>query len=136
MPLIKITKQVLEMGKPVDEGWYPAELLKINRSKSKKGDSVNVCPDFKLTDGTEKVLEGYPACCVLNDKNPSMFWPKYVKMVSSLLDRELKEDEEIDEESLYGKKLHIHITNSVYNGQIQNNIADFLPISADTTVHY
>jgi len=120
MPLIKFTAADVLRNKVLDAGWFGAEIVKVNDWKaSKDGESQNLLVTFRIdkTDGKEIEIN-------FNSKQLNRLIP----LCSAATLQEFKpEDFVFNTDDLFGKKVDVEVVHKEYQGNIGNDIKNYLP---------
>jgi hypothetical protein len=134
MPVINITKKMLEAGKPWGPGQFKATLVEVKEAPSKNKDSINYKPVFvrgwksdgSLEDGNQLSEFAY----LMNSKNSAMFAKNVIPFVSACMDKIIDEPTSVDFDKLKGSEVYVQIEPETYNGNINDKIIAFFRKSA------
>jgi len=125
MPVINLTLGDISRSKVLETNWYKATIKKIHPAEaSKDGSSVN----FKITFLIDnKIAEGKEIDRYYNSKA--------IGMITPLLEAcGLKvEPGAIDLDPLEGKQLDVKVGTKTFEGQLSNEITEFLPLGKGTS---
>lgn len=125
MPVITLTMGDISRSKILETGWYKATVKKVHPAEaSKDGASVNYKISFLIHN---KVAEGKEIDRYYNSKA--------MGMITSLLEASgIKvEPGNIEIDLLEGKELDVKIGTKTFEGQLSNEITEFLPLGKGTS---
>lgn len=134
MAKMRVTKEDLLKSKPIEPAWYPAEVTSYEQKPAgkdaKNPGSLNTTFKFKLLEGavspTNKDMAGAIVYRLFNEAGMGFAAP-FIAVVRDVLEVD-PEGVEFDPDEAKGKKMLVYIQNRMYEGRMQNEVADFRPI--------
>src|SRR5690348_15549124 len=128
---IRITKEDMSLGKVLPPGKYRLRINGLTVEPTKKGDSDNFVGDYTVVGGEH---DGTSLRNWMNEKKKQ---PGRKLLGRLFLACGYKEDKngDIDAEieKVVGREVEAYITNRLYEGNMQNQIEDFLPVEKAAT---
>lgn len=135
MPIPLITSKILASGTPVIVGWNLIELNDVRASPAKSGASTNYFFDFTIHVGPQNSMDNKDKSCTLMISGAALeqgiedACGAYYQMLSCLTGSPAADliCQEIDENSLKGRKCWAMIQKKTYDGKEQNDFKAFMP---------
>lgn len=134
MPIPLITAKILASGTPVIPGWNLIELVDTRASAAKSGNSTNYFFDFTIHAGPQNSMENKDKSCTFMVSGAALeqgiedACGSYYQMLSCLIKEDAQNliGQEIDENSLKGRKCWAQISKKTYEGKEQNDFRAFM----------
>lgn len=135
MPIPLITAKILASGTPVIPGWNLIEFNDTRATPAKSGSSTNYFFDFTIHAGPQNSMENKDKSCTLMISGAALeqgiedACGAYYQMLSCLTGVPASDliGQEIDENSLKGRKCWANIQKKTYEGKEQNDFKAFMP---------
>lgn len=136
MPIIKVTREMLNRGEALDPGWYNAKLKGYSREANKNKNGINLVPTFEVTHRDEaSIVKELKQWFPENSLNKT-YLRFYGSITETLDDIDFNKEIEVDTDEprkFVGNSLWVHLVNDTYQGKIINKIDDYLPASENPT---
>lgn len=119
MPVITFTQGDILRGKLLDPGWYTFKITKIEQATAKAGGSINTIITFQLENHS---AAGKEIQLYFNSKAKSGIIPVFAAITGPV-----EPGSSYDTDDLLQKSLDCKVIHDTYEGNLKNDIAEFLP---------
>lgn len=127
MPTIKITAADLAKTANIEAKWYGATIKKVDDpAPSKEGSTINVKIHFLIEHAVTNGGAPVPGKEIIVTFN-STLWGKIAPLYESATGKKMGEGEFDLAASLEGKKVDVKVGTRNYNGQLFDDITQFVP---------